>query len=468
MQKCGHLMLLGLAALVGPLAGPAAADGPRRPNVIFILADDLGYGDLGCYGQKKLKTPNLDRLAAQGMRFTQAYAGSTVCAPSRCVLMTGRHTGRCRVRGNARVPLEPEDVTVAEILKAAGYVTALVGKWGLGDDSTTGAPNLQGFDHFFGYLDQHHAHNYYPDYLWRNRAKVPLKGNVIGKHDNVAVKRSVYSPDLLTEEALKFIEGNKTKPFFLYLAYTLPHANNERGRVEGNGMEVPDDAPYTDEPWPQAQKNHAAMITRMDRDVGRLMAKLRELGIDGDTVVFFSSDNGPHREGGADPLFFLSAGPLRGFKRSLHEGGVRVPMIVRWPGRIKAGAVSDHVWAFEDFLPTAAELAGAKAPAGIDGISVLPTLLGEGEQRRHDFLYWEFHEGGFQQAVRAGDWKALRKKLGSPLELYDLKADVGEKTDVAARHPDVVQRIEAYLRTARTDSPHWPVKAGKKAKKEGP
>lgn len=453
-----HLLII-IAAII--FASSVDAQPRRKPNIIFILADDLGYGDLGCYGQKKIKTPNLDRLAAQGMRFTQAYAGSTVCAPSRCVLMTGKHTGHAVIRGNATVPLRPEDVTVAALLKQAGYATGLIGKWGLGEAGSTGAPNKQGFDDFFGYLNQVHAHNYYPDFLWRNEDKVPLAGNVVEK--GVAVKRAQYSHDLFAEEALRFIEKNKAGPFFLYLAFTIPHANNEAGK---QGMEVPSDEPYTKEAWPQPQRNHAAMITRMDRDIGRLLEKLRELGIDENTIVFFSSDNGPHREGGGDPFFFQSSGPLRGFKRSLHEGGVRVPMIVRWPGRVPAGETNDHVWAFWDFLPTAAELAGAKVPDGLDGISVMPTLLRQGKQKNHEFLYWEFHEGGSQQAIRMGDWKAIRTRLGAALELYDLGKDLAETTDVAARHPDVAARMETILKTARTESAVWPLKAG--AKKKSP
>jgi arylsulfatase A-like enzyme len=467
MTPCKDHLAAGLRFAVGfALAAWLSADGAElradtkaggRPNIIFILADDLGYGDLGCYGQKQIRTPNLDRMAAEGMRFTQAYAGSTVCAPSRCVLMTGQHTGHCTVRGNARVPLRPEDVTVAEVLKAAGYRTGLVGKWGLGEPDSTGIPNRQGFDYFFGYLNQHHAHNYYPDYLWRNQTRVFIKGNVV--KNNVAVKRATYSHDLFTEEALAFVEQHTGGPFFLYLAYTIPHANNEAGR---EGMEVPSDAPYSDKPWPQPQKNHAAMITRMDADIGKLFTKLKELGLDEKTIVFFSSDNGPHREGGGDPAFFQSSGPLRGIKRDLYEGGIRVPTIVRWPGTVKAGAVSTHVWTFADFLPTAAELAGAKAPAGIDGLSIVPTLLGTGEQKRHEFLYWEFHERGFRQAVRTGDWKAVRLGLNGPLELYNLKDDLAETTNVAAKHPEVVAKIEAYLKGARTESEHWPIRPAKK------
>jgi arylsulfatase A-like enzyme len=432
------------------------------PNIIFILADDLGYGDLGCYGQKLIQTPNLDKIAAEGIRFTQAYAGSTVCAPSRCALMTGLHTGHCRVRGNARVPLLPEDVTVAEVLRAAGYRTGIIGKWGLGEPDSTGIPNLQGFDYWFGYLNQHLAHNYYPDYLWRNQEKVFFPGNVVEK--NVAVKKAVYSHDQFTEEALKFIEQDRGKPFFLYLAYTIPHANNEAGK---NGMEVPSDAPYSDRPWPRQQKNHAAMITRMDADIGKLVRRLQELKLDDNTIIFFSSDNGPHREGGGDPTFFRSSGPLRGIKRDLYEGGVRVPMIVRWPGRVRPGQVSDQIWAFWDFLPTAAELAGCKAPSGIDGISMVPAILGEKAagrpQQQHSFLYWEFHERGFSQAVRMGDWKYIRRPFDtkSTPELFNLKNDLAETKNLAAENREVVTRIEEILRTARTESKDWPVPAKK-------
>ncbi|HVK16143.1 MAG TPA: arylsulfatase [Fimbriiglobus sp.] len=431
------------------------------PNIVLILADDLGYGDLGCYGQTKIKTPHLDRLAADGVRFTTCYAGSTVCAPSRCALMCGLHTGHCLVRGNARVPLRPEDPCVAELLKKAGYATALVGKWGLGEDGSTGVPNRKGFDQFFGYLNQHHAHNSYPEWLWRNGENVKLP-NVESKVENVAEKRVAYAPDLFLAEGLKFIEANRAKPFFLYYATTVPHANNERTRAEKAGNEVPSDAPYTAESWPQPEKDKAAMITRLDADVGKLLAKLTELGLDENTVVIFSSDNGPHREGGNDPEFFQSSGPFRGIKRSLTDGGIRVPGIVRWKGVTKPGTVSDHVWAFWDFLPTACELAGAKPPDGLDGISIAPTITGKGEQKEHDFLYWEFHEGGTRQAVRHKHWKAIRPAPGTPLVLYDLKADVRETKDVAADHPDVVKTIEDYLKTARAESKEFPIRAPKK------
>ncbi len=433
----------------------------KKPNIIFILADDLGYGDLGCYGQKEIKTPNLDKMAAEGMRFTSHYAGSTVCAPSRCTLMTGRHTGHCFVRGNARLPLRPEDVTVAELLREAGYTTGIIGKWGLGETNTTGIPNKQGFDYWFGYLNQGHAHNYYPDYLWRNEEKIRLANEVraVNPPGGVATKRVQYSHDLFADEALKFIESNKAKPFFLYLAFTIPHANNE---TRNKGMEVPSYEPYKNKDWPDPQKGHAAMITRMDGDIGRLFAKLKELGIDEDTLALFSSDNGPHKEGGADPAFFSSWGPLRGLKRDLYEGGIRVPMLARRPGQIETGSVTEHISAFWDFLPTCCDLAGIKTPKNIDGISYLPTLLGRPDrQKQHELLYWEFHEQGKKQAVRIGDWKGVRlnvaRKPDGPIELYNLKEDLAEKNNVAQKHPEIVTQIAKYMKEAHSPSEHWPM-----------
>ena len=437
--------------------------GKRPPNIIFILADDLGYGDLGCYGQEKILTPRLDRMAAEGIRFTQAYAGSTVCAPSRCSLMTGMHQGHAIIRGNSsmidrvRVSLRPEDLTVAEVLKKAGYVTGLVGKWGLGETGTSGAPNAKGFDEFFGYTDQYLAHNYYPETLWRNDKEERIEGNEL-EAPNICKACTTYSHDLFTEEALRFVDQHRETPFFLYLAYTIPHANNEAGRVREHGMEVPSDAPYSDKPWPPAQRSHAAMITRMDRDVGRLLDVLGEHGIAENTLVIFTSDNGVHKEGGVDPAFFKDSGPLRGIKRDLYEGGIRVPAIAWWPGMIAPGTVSDQIWAFWDFLPTAADLAGAAKPA-CDGVSLAPALLGRpGEQEQHAFLYWEFHEGAFKQAVRMGNWKAVRNRGDAPVEVYDLDHDLGETRDVASQHPDVVVQATALFAEARTESAHWPSK----------
>jgi arylsulfatase A-like enzyme len=440
----------------------AASPAPHKPNIIFILADDLGYGDLGCYGQKQIKTPNLDKLAREGLRFTSFYAGDTVCAPSRCTLMTGLHTGHALIRGNADVALGSGDTTVAELLKQAGYRTALIGKWGLGTEKTTGVPEKKGFDEVLGYLDQVHAHNYYTDHLWRYDAATGFE-DWERFPENEGGKKQTYSHDLFTKAALSFVRINKPdrvnhhRPFFLYLAYTIPHANNEEAKRSGNGMEVPSDAPYSAEPWPQPEKNKAAMISRLDADVGRLVEALKELKLEDDTIVFFSSDNGAHKEGGVDPKFFQSSGPLRGIKRDLYEGGIRVPLIVWGRGRIKPGRV-DTSWAFWDFLPTAADLAGVKVPANLDGISILPTLLGQPQTNQHAFLYWEFHERGFQQAVRMGDWKAIRLKVGKPLLLYELKTDLGEKKNVTAEHPDVVAKIEGHLKTARTDSEYWPIK----------
>src|ERR1051326_3465170 len=451
------------ADAIGGQVEPGYHSGSGKPNIIFILADDLGYGDLGCYGQSKIQTPNLDKLAAEGMRFTDFYAGSTVCAPSRCSLMTGLHTGHSWIRGNGTQALRAEDVTIAELLKAAGYHTGLLGKWGLGSEHSSGLPHLKGFDEFAGYLDQVHAHDYYTPYLMRHDPRTGFDGQQ-PLYENLAGKKGLYTHDMFATAALNFVrinkpdKTNKYHPFFLYLAYTIPHANNEEGARSGNGMQLPSDAPYSSQPWPQTEKNKAAMITRLDSDVGKLMDKLKELKIDDDTVIFFSSDNGPHKEGGVDPKFFQSSGPFRGFKRDLYEGGIRVPLIVRWPAQVRPSQVTDRVCAFWDFLPTAAEIAGAKPPEKIDGISLFPTLLGQTQTNQHDFLYWEFHERGFQQAVRMGDWKAVRPQVGEPLELYNLKTDLGEKQNVASQNPEIIAKIETYLKTARTESPRWPIK----------
>jgi arylsulfatase A-like enzyme len=461
MKRQFMVFLLALAfAILCASPRSASTQTARRPNIIFIMADDLGYGNLGVYGQKLVKTPNIDRLAAEGIRFTQYYAGSTVCAPSRSVLMTGLHTGHTYIRGNSKDNFRPEDLTVAEVLKRAGYRTGLIGKWGLGHEGSTGVPTRQGFDYFYGYLDQTHAHNYYPTFLLRNEERVRLR-NVVPNEGPVgqgmASEKIDYSHDLMAAEALDFIDREARAPFFLYLAFTLPHANNE---AREKGMEVPDLGEYAARDWTPPHQGFAAMIARLDRDVGRVLARLKERGIDRETIVFFTSDNGPHREGGHDPNFFDSNGPLRGIKRDLYEGGIRVPMIVRWPGRIKPGQVSNHVWAHWDFMPTAAEIAGASVPRQIDGISMLPALFGR-RAPEHQFLYWEFHEGGSKQAVRMGDWKAVRLTPGAPLELYNLKSDIGEQNNLASQHAKIVAQIEEYLRTARTESEIWPIRAAR-------
>jgi len=438
----------------GLLAARAQAQGAARaPNIILVLADDLGYGDVGCYGQGRIQTPNIDRLAAEGVRFTQAYAGSTVCAPSRCCLETGYDTGHARVRGNRspNLHLEADQPSVAEVLKRAGYRTGLVGKWSLGGVGTPGYPLRKGYDDFLGYFSQTHAHTYYPEHLMDNEQVRMLRGNFVVRD------KTEYAHDLFTERALEFLDKPDDRPFFLQCSYTIPHTNNQKGRDTGDGMEVPDYGQYAAEDWPNPEKGFAAMISRMDADVGRIVDKLKQTGNDEDTLVLFSSDNGPHGEGGHSSEFFDSNGPLRGIKRDLYEGGIRVPTVARWPGRIEAGRQSDHAWAFWDFLPTCAELAGVEAPAGIDGISIAPELLGR-PQPSHEYLYWEFHEGGLKQAVRLGDWKGVRLGLTRPVELYNLTDDLGEEHDVAGSHSDVVTEIERILATARTESPYWPIR----------
>ncbi|MFO1447334.1 MAG: arylsulfatase [Opitutaceae bacterium] len=450
-----HRLLIGLVALA--LAALPATGLASPPNIIFILADDLGYGDLGVYGQKEIQTPNIDRLAAQGVRFTQFYAGSCVCAPSRNVLMTGRHSGRILLRGNVKLNLPAETVTVAEMLRDAGYTTGLAGKWGLGAENSPGAPTRQGFDFFFGYADQTHAHNYFPEYLIRGEERIALR-NVVpaaGKQgQGVATIRRDYSADLIADAAVEFLAANRDGPFFLYFASTHPHANNEAGE---RGMEVPDFGIYRDRPWPDAEKGYAAMVSRLDRDVGRILDKLVELGIDDRTIIFFSSDNGPHREGGHDPSHFQSSGPLRGIKRDLYEGGVRVPMIARWPGRIPAATTSHHVGYFGDFFATAADLAGGSTPDGLDSISLVKALTQSPGQVTHGHVYWESYERGVARAVRLGKWKAVLKPYpDGTLQLFDLSADVAESMNVAASFPDVVAQIRRIMQEEHTPSPHFP------------
>jgi arylsulfatase A-like enzyme/imidazolonepropionase-like amidohydrolase len=433
------------------------------PNILLIQADDLGYGDVSAYGQARFQTPSLDRLAREGIRFNQYYAGSTVCAPSRTALLTGLHTGHASIRGNRRgLALGPGDVTIATLLQQAGYRTAAIGKWGLGNPGSTGQPDRQGFEYSFGFLDHTHAHRQFTDHLWRNAERIAVDVD----HD--------YANDLFTREAAAFIERADPRPFFLYLNYTVPHAELRvpedslktfRGRFPEKPFANPkadqttagpDDVSmgYRSQPTPHAA--FAAMIVRMDRDIGALSQLLKARGLERRTLVLFVSDNGPHQEGGGDPVFFKSSGGLRGIKRDLYEGGIRVPMIARWTGTIPAGRASDHVWAHWDMLPTLAEVAGATTPTGLDGLSMVRALRGQ-PQPTHEYLYWEFHERGFQQAVRMGDWKAVRLRKDGPLELYDLHTDPGEQHDIAAAHPDRVATIENYLKTARTESPTWPI-----------
>ena len=439
------------------MARPAPAAGPeaRKPNLVYILADDLGYGDLGCYGQQTLSTPHLDRMAAEGIRFTDHYAGSTVCAPSRCVLLTGLHTGHARIRSNRPGLLTDADVTLGQVLRRAGYRTACIGKWGVGNPPPPEDPNRRGFDHFFGYVDMWHAHNFYPPFLVRNGKRQALRNVPAAKWKNaakgngVAAKKVDYAPDLLQKEALRFVEDNRACPFFLYYAMNVPHANNEGGAT-GDGMEVPDFGEFAPKPWSAQEKGFAVMLRNIDRYVAEILAKLKALGIEDNTLVIFTSDNGPHQEGGHKMEFFNSNGGLRGMKRDLYEGGIRVPMIARWPGRIPARRTSGVVSGFQDMLPTLAEAADAKCPGGIDGISLLPTLFGRGTQGRHPHLYWEFpHPRAFKQAVRKGRWKAVRirpkGKQKGRLELFDLVADPGEQNDVAAQNSAVAAEMAAIM-----------------------
>lgn len=473
--------LLVLLPLFGCTPQAASAPAPARgPNIVLIVADDAGYGDFSAYGQRRLVTPNIDRLGREGVRFTQFYAGSTVCAPSRSVLMTGQHTGHTFIRGNPRwvapeyaldpgqdIPLPDSVVTLAERLQELGYVTGAFGKWGLGYPGSEGAPKNQGIDDFFGYLSHRNAHHYYPEYLWDNDRKVPLEGNA-----NRGM--GTYSHDVIHEQALEFLDANQNRSFFLYLPYTIPHAE----------LLVPEDSIlerfeklYGEAPLPEAKASRetygdgyaiperpraarAAMLARLDRSVGEVLAKLEDLGIDDNTIVLFTSDNGPSREARSDLEFFDSNGPFRGIKRDLYEGGIRVPLLVRWPGHLPEGTVTDHVAAFWDILPTLTEVAGGATPRDIDGISFLPALQGQASQPEHEYLYWEFNEQGGKQAVRKGDWKAVRldalENPGQPLELYDLASDLGEDRDLAEQHPDVVREMEAIMKAARTESKVFP------------
>ncbi len=444
-------------------ANAPAAD--RPPNIVFVLADDLGYGDLGCFGQQRFTTPRLDELAARGMRLTQHYAGSTVCAPSRCALMTGLHTGHCAVRGNTehrpegQEPMPGDVVTMADLLKDAGYATGAFGKWGLGYPGSVSDPLGSGFDEFYGYNCQRHAHRYYTDYLWDGDRRVDIDPNA-------------YTHELIFARALDFIRTHKDGPFFCYLPVTIPHA----------ALEIPEEdrAPFRKQ-FAQFENvvgkydgadvinpiaSFAAMVNRLDGDVGRLVDLLAELGIDGNTIIVFTSDNGPHQEGGHRPKFFDSNGPYRGFKRDMYEGGIREPTIAYWPGHVAAGAQRDFASAGWDWLPTFCDLAGVATPASLDGVSLKPTLTGEGKQQSHDYLYWEFHEQGGKQAVRRGPWKSVRLGVGENAratpELYNLDNDPGETTDLAASEPAVLAELVELMDEAHEPSPRYDFAASKR------
>ncbi|WP_442510943.1 arylsulfatase [Novipirellula sp. SH528] len=453
-QRFSRCLYSFLAAMfVAGFAG--AAEEPKRPSIIFIMADDLGYGDLGCYGQSLIQTPNIDRLAKEGIRFTQAYAGGPVCTPSRSVLMTGLHNGHTVARDNVphyRTYLEDNDTTLAEVLANAGYRCGGVGKWSLGDANSVGRATNQGFDTWFGYLNQDHAHYYYPEYLDDDEGRMELPGNTKSRH--------TYSHTQLTKHGLQFIREShdRKQPFFLYAAYTLPHFSSPK--EDADGLTVPTTAPYSDRDWERKAKKYAAMIHMLDQDVGRITQLVDQSGIGNETLIIFTSDNGGHH---SVAKRFDTNGPLRGYKRDLTEGGIRVPLIARWPGQIPANKTSDQVIAFQDMLPTFAELAGAKTPANLDGISVVTALIGGKLQSDREFLYWDFGHcrNRYHQAVRWKDWKGIRSdiRLGvaGPIQLYDLRHDLGEEHDVATDHPEVVQHIEQIMNTAVTPSEKYPI-----------
>lgn len=448
--------------------------GEEKPNIIYIVADDLGYGELSCYGQEKYNTPNIDELSDNGMRFLQHYSGSTVSAPSRSVLLTGLHTGHTPIRGNIEIqpegqaPLPAESFTLAEALQKEGYRTGAYGKWGLGIPGSEGDPNKQGFDQFYGYICQRMAHRYYPEYLWHNGEKVFLEGNDW-------TQTETYAPDVIQDSTLQFLERNKDRSFFLYMPMIQPHAElivpedsifqRYKGKYpeepyvnSSQGSDYGDDSliigKYTSQKYPRA--TFAAMVRRIDLYVGQVMEKLRELGIEDHTIIMFTSDNGPHKEGGADPEFFNSNGKYRGHKRDLYEGGIRVPLVVNWPGVVEKGSTSDHPSAFWDVFPTLCDITGVDIPDNIDGISFLPELTGNGPQPKHDYLYWEFHGQSGKKAVLKHPWKAVKPKIkpepGAPVELYNLDKDPGESINVADKHPEIVREMKTIMEEARVPS----------------
>jgi arylsulfatase A len=470
VYKCKLIVaLLPLLICRGSVSGQSAP-AVTLPNIILIVADDLGNGDLGCYGQRKIATPNIDALAAKGMLFKQFYAGTSVCAPSRASLMTGLHTGHTPVRGNREVqpegqfPLPAHTLTIASMLKQQGYVTGDFGKWGLGYVGSTGDPLKQGFDYFFGYNCQRQSHNYYPDHLWKQDQQVKFDLN---RNDNF----HDYAPDIIQRQARSFIRENRSKPFFLYLSYTLPHAALQVGddslfnayKNKFNEQPVPvkepwDGTGYAPQAYPHAA--YATMVGKLDQYVGEVMKDVEENGLSPNTIVIFTSDNGPHKEGGNDPEFFNSNMGLRGFKRDLYEGGIRVPMIVSWPGTIKPGMKSEHVGAFWDLLPTFAALSKTTLREYTDGVSFLPELIGQ-RQQSHELLYWEFHEGGGSQAVRMDQWKGVRRQVvadaNAPVELYDLKHDAAEKNDISKKYPEIIRRMRIVMEQQHVENENFPL-----------
>ena len=466
-KSCLPVLLL---LLLGACASPPETKDEQKPNIIFILADDLGYNELGCYGQEIIRTPNIDHMAAEGMRFTQHYSGSPVCAPSRCVLMTGMHTGHSFIRDNREIkpegqlPISDSVLTIAEVLKEAGYVTGAIGKWGLGFPGSEGDPNNQGFDLFFGYNCQRHAHNHYPRYLWKNQEMIMLEGN------DRTLYGEQYSQDLFTREAASFLELNKDTSFFLYLPFIIPHVSiqvpeESLAEYRDSISEAPYEHKdyYLEHPYPHA--GYAAMVTHMDKTVGTILKQLQELGLEENTLVIFASDNGPTyaRVGGADSEFFRSAAPFSGLKGKVQEGGIRAPLMARWPGKIAPNTVSDHLSYFPDFFPTFAEMAGAQLEHEVDGLSLLPVFLGEKTTPEHEYLYWEFPSYGGQQAIRYGKWKGVKeglfKDLLAPMQLYDLSSDIAEQHDIASGHPEIVDMLDSLMQHARFPSAEFPFPA---------
>lgn len=486
MTKIIHVLLIALGLMMSLMASSVMAEDERRPNVIFIMADDLGYGELGCYGQKKIKTPNIDKLAKDGMLFTDAYSGAPVCAPARCVLMTGRHPAKAQIRGNKEVggwgpdepegqwPITAETTTVAELMKSAGYKTGMMGKWGLGGPGSEGHPNYQGFDQFYGMLCQRIAHNFYPTHLWNNHDVDVLGNKYFPAHQQIKSPDAgfeqfygeVYAPDKMLEHALSFIKKNKSEPFLLYLPFLEPHVAMQPPKewVDRYPKDW-DQKPYLGDraylPHPRPRAGYAAMISDLDEHVGAIVSLVDQLGLGEDTLIIFTSDNGPtHDAGGADTRFFNSAGPLRGRKGSVFEGGIRVPMVARWTGVITPGSRTNHQTSFQDFMPTLAEVTGQKPSDKTDGISYLPLLRGEGEQDKHDYLVWEFHGYGGQKAVRIGDWKAVLMDIHKGNEeilLFDLSTDLAERTNVASNHPEIVAKARDIFKRDREPSRHFPM-----------